>query len=38
MCKTTEKPELHFETPAFNYDELEQQLKDYEANPEGYKT
>lgn len=33
MCK---KPELHFDTPQFNYDELEQQLIDYEKNPEGF--
>ncbi|KXX71449.1 hypothetical protein [Flammeovirga sp. SJP92] len=37
MCNTNEKPILKFDTPSYNYEELEQQLADYEANPEGYK-
>lgn len=37
MCAKTEKPQIHFAEPKFNYDELEQQLNDYEANPKGFK-
>jgi tRNA(Arg) A34 adenosine deaminase TadA len=33
----SEKPKLQFETPEFNYDELETQLLDYEQNPGGFK-
>ena len=32
-----EKPKLEFEKPGFNYDELEQQLEEYEKNPLGFK-
>ena len=32
-----EKPKITFDTPAFNYDELEAQREAYEKNPEGYK-
>lgn len=31
-----ERPEIHFDTPKFSYDELEDQLNAYEKNPEGY--
>ena len=37
MCTQPDKPVINFAEPKFNYDELEQQLNDYEANPKGYK-
>lgn len=37
MCAQPDKPVINFATPKFTYDELEQQLNDYEANPKGYK-
>ena len=33
---TAEKPSLNFETPKCNYDELEQQLKDFLPDPDRY--
>ena len=37
MSKEVEKPKINFAKPKYSYDELEQQLNDYEASPKGYK-
>ncbi len=31
-----DKPEIHFDEPKFNYEELELQLQSYEKNPQGF--
>ena len=30
------RPELSFENPKYNYDELEEQLNEYELKPKGF--
>jgi len=33
----SDKPSIKFDTPKFSYEELEEQLDEYEKNPEGFK-